>query len=254
MAPIFESLGAAAQGLATDAVQTFIKKKVIERWTQKRAACFYEAFLDEVRKQADTRFQSATLDELLASLGDQDDVTSSVFEAYRRVCLSASKDIGPRIIGLLTAKIALANRQATEQEELVFQAAEALTDSDLKAIVDYAQWAHSKLTDAKLSLFKEHGFTSYLLEEFDTEEIQVGGHFGSLPIFNISENVGVWAMRLQTLCLIAEDRRETIRQVLADSELHRDEDGYIRRVSDYIRTTPAFHGLVSLAERAIASV
>jgi len=253
MTAIVESLALVAKDLALDVLKNFAKEKVIERWSRYRSERFYDAFLDEVRKQADIKAQSSSLDDLLAELGNSEEASSTLFDSYRRVCLSASRDIAPRVIGLLTAEIVLERRQATEDEELVFQAAESLTDADFRTMVSYAQSAYATLTDKQIALLNEHGFTSYLIEEFDQEEIPVGGQFYMLPMFNISEGVGVWARRLESLGLILGERREKIQKVQADSELRRDEDGHIRTVSGYIETSSAFHRLVLLAERAIAS-
>jgi len=117
-----------------DAFFDTVKDKVIGRWSEHRARQFFEAFIDEVRKEEDVLTTSAQLNDMLQLVANNDERTSAIFDAYRRVALSASKDIGPMVIGLLTARIVLEDRGADEIEEMVFEGAEVLNDRDLTSL------------------------------------------------------------------------------------------------------------------------
>ncbi|WP_421378507.1 hypothetical protein ACOCG7_30760 [Paraburkholderia sp. DD10] len=119
---------------AKDALFDMVKDKVIGRWTEHRARQFFGAFIDEVRKEDDVLTTSAELNDMLQSIANNDERTSAIFDAYRRVALSASKDIGPMVIGLLTARIVLEDRSADEIEEMVFEGAEVLNDRDFTSL------------------------------------------------------------------------------------------------------------------------
>jgi hypothetical protein len=252
MAPLVEVLVASAKSIAIRKAQEFVKQKVIERWSQYRAEKFFEAFLGEVAKQADDRYQLASLDELLEKLSEKDEATSALFDAYRRVCLSASKDIGPCVIGLLTAEIVLQERLATDGEEQMFQAAELLNDTDFRQFVEYTRTRQAQLTDEQRKQFEQQGYVSYNVDEYLDEVETEGGHFISLPPPNLGEVLGVWGLRLGGLCLLGTERRERTRIARADSERHRDQDMHVRTVEDYVVTTPEYHRLATLAERALA--
>ncbi|CAG4885727.1 hypothetical protein [Paraburkholderia saeva] len=119
---------------AKDALFDMVKDKVIGRWSEHRARQFFEAFIDEVRQEDDVLTTSAELNDMLQSIANDDERTSAIFDAYRRVALSASKDIGPMVIGLLTAHIVLEGRAADEIEEMVFEGAEVLNDRDFTSL------------------------------------------------------------------------------------------------------------------------
>ena len=68
---------------------------------------------------------------MLRTLAEATQKTEVLYDAYRSVCFSKSKTMGPRILGLLTASIVLEKRTATDEEEPVFKAAEALSDPEL---------------------------------------------------------------------------------------------------------------------------
>ncbi|WP_343654129.1 hypothetical protein [Paraburkholderia caribensis] len=138
---------ATAKDLVTDELKTtvvdFLKEKAIGRWTEHRAKRFLSSFIEEVRKEKDVLATSADLNEMLRSVAEHDEQTSTLFDAYRRVALSASKDLGPMIIGLLTANIVLAGREATRDEEQLFEAAEILNDRDFSSFRNWMSYLHS---------------------------------------------------------------------------------------------------------------
>jgi len=104
---------------------------VIERWTRHRAESFFTAFqnhLLENRLKSDINTNLAQDIEKIIST----DLGSEVlFDAYRRVSLAKSKDIGPRIIGILTAELCIGGCDADDFEELIFSVAESLNDQEL---------------------------------------------------------------------------------------------------------------------------
>jgi hypothetical protein len=129
---------------AKDALYDWVKDKAIGRWSEHRARQFFDAFIDEVRKEDDVLSTSAELNDMLQSIANNDEQTSAIFDAYRRVALSASKDIGPMVIGLLTARIVLDGRAADEVEEMVFEGAEVLNDRDFTSLKG---WMHGFVHD-----------------------------------------------------------------------------------------------------------
>ncbi|WP_143746455.1 hypothetical protein [Caballeronia catudaia] len=133
-----------AKDIGIDLLIDKFKAQVVGRWSKHRAEVFLAQLLDEVRKQGDEKFESANLNDLLEKLADGDAETSLLFDAYRRVALCASKDIGPMVIGVLTAVILRRDSKANDDEEQMFMAAETLNDRDFVEFIEWFERAHAK--------------------------------------------------------------------------------------------------------------
>jgi hypothetical protein len=106
-------------------------KAVVERWTRHRAEQFFAAFVEALAAESAAHIESLEVDRMLDKILEDDTKTETLFDAYRRVCFTTSKDLGPRIIALLTGKLVMEGRVADEEEEKVFAAAETLGDGEL---------------------------------------------------------------------------------------------------------------------------
>jgi hypothetical protein len=131
-----------AKDVGVDLLIDKFKTQVISRWSKHRAEVFLAQLVDEVRKQGDEKFDSANLTDLLEKLAGGDAETSLLFDSYRRVALCASKDIGPMVIGVLTAVILRRDSKATDDEEQMFMAAESLNDRDFIEFIEWFERAH----------------------------------------------------------------------------------------------------------------
>lgn len=215
----------------------YFKKEVIGRWSEYRADRFFSAFLNEVRKEADDRFQSADLSDMLRMIAASEKQTTVLFDAYRRVALSASKDIGPMIIGMLTATIALEDRDATSDEELVFEGAETLNDRDFDNLHGWLESAPA-LADTD-----EEGGAISVLVKIGPEQppgvslLRLGSGVDDEPP-DIANDLGVFALKLKNLGLLAEKtlRRRDPRESIATRY--------------YVIVSPACQRLDQLATRA----
>lgn len=202
-----------AEKEAVKAIVQHVKEKVIGRWSEYRAERFFNAFLEEIRKEKDVRFESADLNDMLQMIAASDKQTTVLFDAYRRVALSASKDIGPMVIGMLTATIALEDRDATTDEELIFEGAESLNDRDFRDL-------HAWLEDARAldNASDANGALSVLVKTgpeqpggISFERIDSG--VDDVPI-DIAKEIGVFALKLKNIGLLVETtrRRENPRE------------------------------------------
>lgn len=213
------------------AMADFIKKEVIVRWSEHRAKKFLDAFVGEVMKERDVKTTSADLNDMLQSIAKSEDQTSAIFDAYRRVALSASKDIGPMVIGLLTAKIVSGDRETSEIEEMVFEGAEVLKDKDF---LDFQSWMAYIRADQDYStkLFqnaKDGGEPSaiafmakgeksnpvYLTPTPGASRALTTANFGAqlqqpgpqeTPL-NIFKDIGPFALKLRNVGLLQEEER-----------------------------------------------
>ena len=123
---VIEFAGGVLVDKVVEKVCSLFKTNVIERWSRKRADEFVRTFCDAVAGGVDTENVLSQLDEIMADEAK----SASLFDAYRRVSLSASPTIGPRIIALVTAKIVSETRNASPTEERILAAAELLNDAE----------------------------------------------------------------------------------------------------------------------------
>lgn len=93
---------------------------VIERWTKYRAERFFEEFQNRLLSNRIDGEQDSRVMHDIEGILSTEHGSEVIFDSYRRVSLSSSKNIGPRIIGLLTAEICIEERVANDFEELTF--------------------------------------------------------------------------------------------------------------------------------------
>lgn len=104
------------------------RKAIVERLSKRRAEEFFQAF---AKATADPNARTEDFRNRLNAIMENERDSETLFEAYRAVCLSRSKILGPRCIALLTARIVSENRVATPKEEQWGQAYEMLSDVEI---------------------------------------------------------------------------------------------------------------------------
>lgn len=111
-------------------IQKHLLQHIVHKWRDYRADLFFKTFINEIEKEYFSEQQKQTLDEALKKVLTTPEAEELLFEAYRRVCLSATKNLGPRIIALLTARLIIEERIATEEEESILILAEEMRDTE----------------------------------------------------------------------------------------------------------------------------
>jgi len=130
---VIEFIGGVLAEKAFGKVTSLFKTNVIERWSRKRAEEFIRTFCDAVAEGRDTEDVLSQLNEIMADEAK----SAALFDAYRRVSLSSSATIGPRIIALVTAKIVSQNRDASSEEERILSVSEQLNDAQFAEAKDW---------------------------------------------------------------------------------------------------------------------
>jgi hypothetical protein len=228
-----------------------VRKHVIERWTRYRANQFFEAFceafLDLGVSDDDL---AARLDELLC-----DEVRSQVvFDAYRAVCLSKSRALGPRIIALLTAELVVAGRPASIDDEAIFAAAEELSDSELEEARDAVLQVQAHVARGSTDTVKvvRGSLHERLEQQVTSDTSRSSEHCDAVSIASadLAVSVGVWAAKLQRHGLVATDVKERKWRYDADSERHVDEPGIAREITWFVTYSSTCVRLVEYIKRA----
>jgi len=235
MEPIFTI----ATGYATDKLvqlaERVVHKHVIERWTRNRAIEFYRYFCASLFAE---ETDEATIQDLLNQILSDDNNSAIIFEAYRLVCLTKSKIIGPRIIAVIVAEIIQRNGIANDEEETLLAVAEALSDHEL------------------LSFFREvKEFGENEQEEFEVvlEEQHLDSNSSNQQINVVQGTLvniyGTWAEKARALGLISESVIEKNYKYKEDSERHIDMDGSIRQIIWSVHFHKPSRRLTQLVER-----
>ncbi|MFZ4762458.1 MAG: hypothetical protein ACOYK8_06560 [Alphaproteobacteria bacterium] len=236
-------------GKATDHLVDVFRRNVIERWSKWRAEKFLETFYSEISillNASDPQKLNEALDKIL----QHEERTEVLFDAYRSVSLSRSKNIGPRIIAVITAKLTYEKRTATMEEEIILSAAEMLNDNEL---IEYASFvskykgeANSKNKDALLDE-KGNLRIRWCEEQQDSNwhrETEI-----SVSPLNLTSVLGVWATKLKNLGIIVDEVIEKKWAYKEDSERHIDQDGEVREIIWWIAVDKEFFFLANLIDR-----
>lgn len=250
MDPVSSLVTGHAAGKLIDKVSSSFRTNVIERWTKRRANVFFEQFCREVELETDG-VESDRLEDLLSDMLEDEQCTELLFDSYRRVSLSRSKEIGPRIIGIMTARLAIEGRLPCPDEESILDAAEQLYDDDLiqfaAFLSEYEKRANDE-SDERTTLNK-YGTVkiNWAQEQLDSNwnrEFSV-----SLAPLDLEESLGPWAPKLANLRFISTDLTKKKWDYQEDSERHIDQDGSVREITWWIHISEKFFDFGRMIDR-----
>lgn len=191
------------------------KTSIIEKWSRRRAEAFFETFVERMSSIDASNRPLKEIEPLLEDLLGDEQKSEIMFEAYRKVCLSASVSLGPRIIAVITARLVGEGRKASPDEERMLMVAESLGDQDLIGMTDY---------------LSTHALKNYEVDlGHDTEN---SNYWGSSQInrigpMNLGEEVGNWCLKLANCGLVVQDIAKESASYNEDSDRHIDEPGIL---------------------------
>ncbi len=232
--------------------------KVVERWTRYRAEKFFEGFVESLAEELDTGVESINADDTLEKILDDDTKSEVLFDAYRTVCFTKSKTLGPKIVGILTGYLVAEGRMAVGAEEDVFRAAEYLSDKDL---IDLFKEFRRRAQDADASKDPKkdvHWVGDAIVVPW-TEETRdsAWSHSREAEIdvspLNFDEIFGTWGGNVARLGLLTSKVSHREVEYEEDSERHIDEDGVLSIYSWTLTFEPPCRKLCDLLERALGA-
>ena len=234
MEPITSLLASQATDSAIGGIASMLKKHVVERWTRHRANAFFDEFKLSVH-ESNSENPSHQLAEMLDKLFTNEMNSEILFDAYRSVCLSRSKDIGPRIIALVVAEVTLEERDLTEDEERMLLAAENLSDSELTEFYEFTQEQRSSVIkqDCDERIFRNGSLRfKWCTKQFDSNWPKTS----ETPIapLNLATHIGSWAEKLSRYGLLIDDLTEKQWDYEEEGERHIDEPGSVREITWWI--------------------
>jgi len=208
MDPVTSLATAHIAGKLIDRVSTSFRVNVIERWSKHRAAQFFQQFCQEVETEL-AGGQSEQLETLLDKMLEDEYASELLFDAYRRVSLSRSKTIGPRLIGVLTAKLALERRDPNGVEESILFAAEELDDEELLDFSTFVHETREQLSDeTNDDVTVDHTIVriKWRAEQFGS--IWDSPSDNSISPLNFYDSHGSWAVKMSMRDIIRTDITE----------------------------------------------
>ena len=250
MDPISSFISGHLAGKVLDYVGSKFKTNVVERWTKHRAQSFFNEFCREVEIEL-AGTESMKLDDILSHILEDETCSETLFDAYRRVSLTKSKELGPRIIGIVTAELVLQGRIADEIEDVILSAAENLMDDELIEYAEFVREQRARGADEskKDVVFNKKGDLKieWCKEQFDSNglrETEV-----SIAPLNLNEALGHWASKLKSYGILFDDMKEAKWVYQEDSECHIDQDGSVREISWWIYIPHVYLRLAELVDR-----
>jgi hypothetical protein len=214
---------AAGSGLhwLIDQAARAIRENVIDPCSKRRARRFFDAFcqalLDEGLSEEDV---PKNLDELFSD----EQRAEIMFDAYRSVCLTKSRVVGPRIIALVTAKLVVSGSNASEVEESILAAAEMMNDAECVDFVGFVDSRVRELDSSRLVERNAFGALKTIIREvIDTDWMRSKAF--PLGALNLSSDVGSWAAKLKYVGLLFDDIVEEQWKFKEDGERHVDQPG-----------------------------
>lgn len=214
-----------------DIAKERFKQFVIERWTKHRAEAFFESFSESLLKADEGGIYESKLDEQLDEILKDETKSEVLFDAYRKVAFSASRELGPRIIGILVGMLVAKGQRASESEEKVLLAASELNDSELYSFVKMYREACDGLRagDKDFSQDGSDIIWNWCSEKEDTAsprktEIETSPMCPELSF-------GAWSLKLAKLGFVRASVKMKREEYKEDSERHIDEDGVLTTYS-----------------------
>lgn len=204
---------------------------VIERWTKHRSEMFFEKFQEKIiqcRLLGDNQVEIAKeIDSIITTeIGSE-----VVFDAYRIVSLSKSKNIGPRIIGFLTAEICLEKRRSNELEELFFSVAESLSDIEIINVTSViGNWLKLSRVEKKNNYLTDSAYIErdnlvYVLEKQEVDTTFGNSNEIDLNIGNLDFEFCAGLEKFKRLGLLTPRVTQSSYSFKEDSERYIDYDG-----------------------------
>ena len=232
--------------------------KVVERWTRYRAEKFFEGFVESLSEELDTSIESKDADAALEKMLDDEVKSEVLFDAYRTICFSKSKTLGPKIVGILTGYLVSEGRMASGSEEEVFRAAESLSDGDLIELFKEFRKRARDADASKDSKKDAHWVGNAIVIPWNEEtRDSAWPHSRESEIdvspLNFDEVFGAWGGNVARLGLLTSRVSNREVEYKEDSEHHIDEDGVLSIYSWTLTFEPACRELCDLLERALGA-
>ncbi len=188
-----------------------VKSSVVEKMSRRRAEVFLSELLRKITEFNKGSLSLKSIETLLNEIIEDEVKAEVLFEAYRKVCLSTSSSLGPKIIAFMTAKLLTERRLATPEEERILLVAEMMNDAEM--------------CSSALFLMKNEGKNNIEIQK-EIEDSNWPKTIQLSPV-NIGRDVGNWCLKLANCGLVSCELTKRMFDYNEDSEIHIDIPGTI---------------------------
>lgn len=174
--------------------------RVLGRWSDYRARQFVDQFVSAVA-QASGSSDPAALEVHLSQLLDDDEKSAALYDAFRHVFLSASREIGPRVLALHMAEVVCGDVNDPEVSDAVMATASQLNDREFIDFLSYT--ATHGVSDASFEASRDETVAI----KVDVVIFEAGAEGAREPVgpIPLRSEVGSWALKLQSTGLLEQD-------------------------------------------------
>jgi hypothetical protein len=236
-----------------DAAVDKLAAAVIRPCAERRAHAYFhklaEALGAEAGEEASTGAIGAALDRVM----ERDSARETVYEFYRQSVLSRSKEVGPRLLALLAARLVREDRQPTAAELQVAEIAEACTDDDLAQFVAYFATITGGTSPKHAERVRKvpAGYLVRLDQETSDSNWPSAMRAGPL---NLASELGAWAAKFERAGAVEQHIETNSEEYKEDSERHIDMPGVLHRIEWSAFFGDACHELADLIPLATPRV
>lgn len=219
-------------------------RRFVATSSKRRAAHFFEQFCQEVEIEL-AGGQSEQLETLLDQMLEDEHASELLFDAYRRVSLSRSKTIGPRLIGVITAKLAIEQRDPNGVEEKILFAAEELDDDELLAFSSFVHETREQISDQSnddVTVDRTIVRIKWMTQQFESRWNKPSDI--SIAPLNLYDSHGSWAVKMSMWDIIRTDITERTEYL----ETHEGRES-TRQVTWWIETRDSYFQFADIIDR-----
>lgn len=187
----------------------------------------------------------------LESIFSNEKAKDILFESYRKTVFSRSKEIGPKIIGVLTAMIINEKRETTDVDENIFDAAEILNDNEL---IEFSKYIFEQIENSKNPSNNEVEITNGCMNILLGQEEYEIGHEHEITISpkNLSDYLGRWANKMKLLDIFYDEMTENTFSVKADTDRRIDYDMEVKSVKSWLYINEEYFVMAQIIQKIIA--
>lgn len=214
--------GQRALDFAVDKLATAIIRPCAERRAHAYFRQLAEAVVDADAGEVDAERIAAALD----AVTKDEPARETVFEFYRQSVLSRSKEVGPRLLALIAARLIKERRTPSDGERQIAEIAEACTDDDFSAFTNYYQSLSTGSDPKQAERVKKTPGGFLVRLDRETSDSNWPSPMRSGPL-NLGSALGPWAAKFERIGAIEQHIETSSKEYKEDSERHIDMDGVL---------------------------
>lgn len=212
-----------------DAAVDKLAAAVVRPCAERRAHSYFRKLTETLAAEAGAVVGAETISAALNRVMERDSARETVYEFYRQSVLSRSKEVGPRLLALLAARLVGQDRKPTVAEQQVAEIAEACTDDDLLQFVAYFVTITGG-TSPKHAERVRSVSAGYLVRlDQETSDSNWPSAMRAGPL-NLASELGPWAAKFERAGAVEQHIETSSKEYEEDSERHIDMPGVLHRI------------------------